>query len=74
MKTIAQSVPQIFQGISYMTAIISSVVSALAGFGAGWYVKGRGMTGVQIDLNNVKSDVENLKAKILPNGTATAVA
>lgn len=66
--------PIIFHGVSYMTAIISSLVSAGIGFGLGWYIKGRGMTGVKIDLNNIKTDVENLKAKIsaqvLPAQTA----
>lgn len=60
---IAHCAPFIPTGISYMTAIISSLISFVAGFGLGWYVKGRGMTGVKIDLNNVKTDVENLKAK-----------
>lgn len=60
---VAHCAPLIPTGISYMTAIISSLISLAAGFGLGWYVKGRGMTGVQNDLNNVKVDISNLKAK-----------
>lgn len=60
---IAHCAPLIPTGISYMTAIISSLISLAAGFGLGWYIKGRGMAGVKIDLNNVKTDVENLKSK-----------
>jgi len=47
-----------------MDAIISSIISLGVGFGAGWYVKGRGMTGVQNDLNNIKNDITNIKAKV----------
>ena len=49
-----------------LNTIIASVVSLLVGGGLGWYIKGRGMTGVQIDLNNVKTDVENIKNKLFP--------
>lgn len=51
-------------GVTYMTAIIASSISLAAGFGLGWYVKGRGLTGVQNDINNVKLDIAALKAKI----------
>lgn len=44
--------------------IISPVVTLLIGGGLGWYIRGRGMAGVQIDLNNVKNEVEALKTKI----------
>jgi hypothetical protein len=54
------------QGYSMISMIVSSAVAAGIGFGLGWYIKGRGMTGVQNDLNNIKTDVENLKAKIFP--------
>ncbi len=57
-------------GVPYMTAIISGVVALFVGAGLGWYVRGRGMTGVQIDLNNIKTDVENIKTKIFPSTPA----
>lgn len=69
MPHITQHVPEIHTilvGVTYMHAILSSAITAVLGFGLGWYIKGRGMTGVQIDLNNVKTDVEALKAKIMP--------
>lgn len=71
---IAQHAPLIPTGVSYMTAFISSLVSIAAGFGLGWYVKGRGMAGVKIDLANVKTDVENLKAKVTSVAQAPAPA
>lgn len=58
--------PVIIQGYSMFSMLISSAVSGGVMFGLGWYVKGRGMTGVQNDLNNVKQDVEALKAKFSP--------
>lgn len=57
-----------------MSAIISSLVSAGVGFGLGWYIKGRGLTGVQNDLNNIKTDVENLKAHVFPTPVAVVTA
>ena len=59
-------------GVSHMVSVISSVVAAGIGFGLGWYIKGRGMAGVQIDLNNVKNDVANLKARV--TGATTPAA
>jgi len=64
-----------FSGVSTLTELILGGGVAVAAFALGWYIKGRGMTGVQIDLNNVKTDVENLKSKVLPTvGAATPVA
>lgn len=71
---VASCLPSLSTGIPSMVSIISSVVTAGIGFGLGWYIKGRGMTGVQIDLNNIKNDVENLKAKIFPSTVSTTVA
>lgn len=51
-------------GVTYMTAAIYSAIALVSGFGLGWYVKGRGLTGVQNDINNVKLDIAALKAKI----------
>lgn len=62
-KTCTMAAPVIKQGFSMLTMFLTSMGSMAAGFGLGWYIKGRGMTGVQIDLNNVKTDVENLKAR-----------
>lgn len=61
-------------GVTYMTAAIASAVSAGIGFGLGWYIKGRGMAGVQIDINNIKTDILNLKAKIDPSAPAPVAA
>jgi len=57
-----------------LNIIIASAVSLLVGGGLGWYIKGRGMTGVQIDLNNVKTDVENIKNKVFPSTPAVQTA
>lgn len=56
--------PYVAPGITYMTGFIWSGVTLVIGFITGWYTKGRGMTGVQIDLNNVKTDLANLKGKV----------
>lgn len=51
-------------GVSMLNAAIASVVSLFVGFGLGWYVKGRGATGVKTDIGNavntVKTDVSAL--------------
>lgn len=47
-----------------LTVILSNVVTATV-FGVGaWYWRGRGTAGVQIDINNIKQDIETLKAKL----------
>lgn len=61
-------------GVPSLTSIIASIVSLAIGFGLGWYVKGRGMAGVQIDINNIKTDVLNLKNKIDPSAPAPVSA
>lgn len=72
--TMAAVSPVIKQGFSMLTLFLSSMTSMGIGFGLGWYIKGRGMTGVQIDLNNIKADVENLKAKFSTPVAVTATA
>lgn len=56
--------PYVSPGITYTTGFIWSGVTLVIGFITGWYVKGRGMTGVKIDLLNAKMDVANLKGKL----------
>jgi len=53
-------------GVTYMTALYYSMASLAAGFGLGWYIKGRGMSGVQVDISNIKNDILDLKNKIMP--------
>lgn len=60
-------------GVTYMTSLYYSMASLAAGFGLGWYIKGRGMAGVQIDINNIKNDIVNLKNKISPPTPAPVV-
>lgn len=60
---VAHACTTLSTGVPMITTMISSAVSMLIGGGLGWYAKGRGMTGVQNDLTNVKTDIENLKAK-----------
>lgn len=61
-------------GVPTLTSIITGIVSLAIGFGLGWYVKGRGMTGVQIDVANIKTDILNLKNKIDPSAPAPVSA
>lgn len=56
--------PYVAPGLAYTTAFIWSGVSFAIGSLVGWYVKGRGMTGVKIDLINAKMDIANLKGKL----------
>lgn len=57
-----------------MYTIIGLAAASAISFGLGWYIKGRGMTGVQIDLNNVKTDVENIKARVFPTPAPVVIA
>lgn len=49
-----------------MDYINVGMASMLLGIGVGYYLGERGWTGVKIDLSNVKTDVEVLKAKLNP--------
>lgn len=60
----------IFSGVSAMTQLIAGSIAVAIAFALGWYIKGRGMAGVQIDINNIKTDVLNLKNKIDPSAPA----
>ena len=55
-------------GISMTHVIIVTGISLLAGFGIGWYFKGRGMTGVKIDMTNaagvVKTDAQKVETAV----------
>lgn len=56
--------PIIAPGLTYTAGLIWSGVSLAIGSIAGWYAKGRGMTGIKIDLLNAKMDIANLKGKL----------
>lgn len=58
--------PVIIQGYTFMEMLITNGVTALVAGGLAWYVRGRGITGVEIDISNIKNDIENLKAKVQP--------
>lgn len=61
VKHIAQCAPQLIHiGVPYMYAAIYSLVSLLAGFGLGWYVKGRGWFGVKVDATNAVTEIKSL--------------
>lgn len=42
------------------------MASMLSGLGLGYYLGERGWTGVKADMNNLKTDIEILKAKFSP--------
>lgn len=54
------AVPFYQQGITMLSAGIASLVSLVIGMGAGWYIKGRGFTGVKTDVSNAVTSVENV--------------
>lgn len=64
VKSIPQYIPHIPTGVSYMTALIASLVAAAISGGLGvWYGK-RGAAGMTTDVNTLKADVTALKAKV----------
>lgn len=45
-------------------ALVAPVVTLGIGFGAGWYVKGRGLAGVKIDLGNASNEVKTVTTEV----------
>lgn len=64
IQHIKPMVHTVVTGVPMLYTVISSLATMALGFGLGWYIRGRGLSGVQIDLVNIKNDVANLKAKI----------
>jgi len=63
---VAKQAPVIKQGFSMLSLLLSNIVTAVVFGGGAWYVRGRGVTGVQTDINNIKTDVEKIKAQVFP--------
>lgn len=57
VKTVIQYVPV---GVTYWHAAGISLASILAGFGLGWYVKGRGWFGVKTDIKNAEVKIASV--------------
>lgn len=74
LPTLAQRCAELYPlaapGIAYMTGFIWASVSFLLGTLTGWYVKGRGMSGVKIDLDNVKLELAHIKGTLDGNRTS----
>ena len=66
---VAHCAPHIAQGISMLTLVISNITTAVVAAGLAWYIRGRGMTGVKIDIANAQNEIEKLKSQI---GTKTS--
>lgn len=45
-------------------ALVAPAVTFAMGFGAGWYIKGRGLTGVQIDATNAANETKTVVAEV----------
>jgi hypothetical protein len=69
----AVSAQPVIHGISMLTTFIVSAVSTVAGFGLGWYMRGRGFQGVKNDIANILKDIEELKSKFSPAPAPTPV-
>jgi hypothetical protein len=54
------AIPTIDPGVPMLTVLIASLVSAVVGFGLGWYFLGGGST----EINMIKNDITALKAKV----------
>lgn len=53
----------VFSGVSHlMYDLIGGIAVIAIGFGLGWYIKGRGLTGVQTDIGNAETSVKNVIA------------
>ena len=63
---VAQCAPHIAQGVSMLTLAISNLTTAVVAAGLAWYIRGRGMTGVKIDIANAQNEIEKLKSQIAP--------
>ena len=54
--------------MSAFTAMISGAISSLVclglGFGLGWYIKGRGLTGVKIDATNIAKETQTVATEV----------
>lgn len=48
----------------YMYSVIGGFASLLVGFGLGWYVKGRGLTGVKTDMTNASNEVSKVATEV----------
>ena len=64
VEPLKTTIQYIQNGVPMLYSVIASVVSAIVGAGLGWYIKGRGMAGVKVDLSNAQKEVEDLKAKL----------
>lgn len=42
------------------------MVSLLSGLGLGWYLRGRGLAGVEMDIGNIKQDLVKMKNYFTP--------
>lgn len=58
----------VHKGVSMFKTFIDIVVTAIvalpAGFGLGWYVRGRGVTGVKTDIKNVSNEVNKVATEV----------
>jgi hypothetical protein len=64
--------PTIMLGYSMLTLVISNLSTAIVAGGLAWYIRGRGLAGVKIDLDNIKMDIANLKGKLSAQTPAAA--
>lgn len=50
-----------------------TLVAFAAGLGTGWYLRGRGLHGVEIDLANIKNDILAIKNHFFPATPAPVI-
>lgn len=58
--------------MNFIPALDWSMVSLLSGLGLGWYLRGRGLQGVENDIANIKQDVLHIKNYFSPQVTTSA--
>lgn len=70
----AVAAPVVSQGVSMLTILTSNLATAVVAAGLAWYIRGRGMTGVKIDIANAQAEIAKIKAQIAPVTPAAPAA
>lgn len=61
---------------SFLPTLNYSLTFGTIGLGLGWYLRGRGLAGVEIDLANIKNDIIAVKNHLFgtPSAPTTVAA
>ena len=68
------ALPHVKQGMSMLTLIGTNVATGIIMAIVGWYVRGRGWFGVQVDVSNVVKSVEKIPQEVTAAANAAKSA